>query len=471
MQETSQPNPTHSRRKGRFPTVVNGARILHPQFSWKLCFLFWQKKPHSGRGILKGAKPTLVAKINRYPTIPHMKHMKHDATWPATSKKSFPKAAFVSASCSSGQCDVVLFPPTGPGISPSLWALENTTQAEVKPTETSTEEDSRLSLKSKTKFHDEKKKHDFKSFQHLVKSKVVQQFSPVFFGEDKRFETKRFCAKKWLSATEARNAEYLSSSMSASLGRCECHRSQASQQHLQSFTPRIFVLKNGGKIEKKKTRKKRRPQQISPFHPMVFRRKPWKIHGKFHPGLECIPILQVFSHAAKSKLPNLGPSTSPWLGQNRRYSFAERCAHPRKRSVLGVSVWEQKRTQKLPGGLSMRVRRCKPSRDIKNPMTRIFWAPLIWTCPTVHRFLGVFVLPPSHLTKDVFLSRDHTDVRNLFMPGALGWQRHPIFIHILPLAGVSWGHGGHNQLCKGCWDLKTKRTYMKQQDYIASISW
>lgn len=236
--------------------------------------------------------------------------------------------------------------------------------------------------------------------------------------------------------------------------------------------PEDFCIKKRRKNrKKKKTRKKRRPQQISPFHPMVFRRKPWKIHGKFHPGLECIPILQVFSHAAKSKLPNLGPSTSPWLGQNRRYSFAERCAHPRKRSVLGVSMWEQKRTQKLPGGLSMRVRRCKPSRDIKNPMTRIFWAPLIWTCPTVHRFLGVFVLPPSHLTKDVFLSRDHTDVRNLFMPGALGWQRHPIFIHILPLAGVSWGHGGHNQLCKGCWDLKTKRTYMKQQDYIASISW
>ena len=218
-----------------------------------------------------------------------------------------------------------------------------------------------------------KKKHDFKSFQHLVKSKVVQQFSPVFFGEDKRSETKRFCpGKKRLSATEARNAEYLSFSMSASLGRCECHRSQASQQRLQSFTPRIFVLKNGGKIEKN-SKKKRRIQQISPFHPMVFRRKPWKFHGKFHPGLECIPILQVFSHAAKSKLPNLGPSTSPWLGQNRRYSFAERCVHPRKRTPIGTSV-------DFPtpnGGLSMRVRRCKPSRDIKNPMTRIFWAPLI----------------------------------------------------------------------------------------------
>lgn len=211
----------------------------------------------------------------------------------------------------------------------------------------------------------------------LSNPKWFSSSAPVFFGEDKRSETKRFCAKKWLSATEARNAEYLSSSMSASLGRCECHRSQASQQRrLQSFTPRIFVLKKGGKIEKN-SQKKRRPQQISPFHPMVFRRKPWKFHGKFHPGLECIPILQVFSHAAKSKLPNLGPSTSPWLGQNRRYSFAERCAHPRKRSVLGVSMWEQKRTKKLPGGLSMRVRRCKPSRDIKNPMTRIFWAPLI----------------------------------------------------------------------------------------------
>jgi len=66
-------------------------------------------------------------------------------------RKNFPKAAFLSASCSSGQCDVVLFPPTGPGISPSLWALENTTQAEVKPTETSTEEDSKIKSKIKDK--------------------------------------------------------------------------------------------------------------------------------------------------------------------------------------------------------------------------------------------------------------------------------------------------------------------------------
>lgn len=204
-------------------------------------------------------------------------------------RKNFPKAAFVSASCSSGQCDVVLFPPTGPGISPSLWALENTTQAEVKPTETSTEEDSRLSLKSKTKFHDEKKKHDFKSFQHLVKSKVVQQFSPVFFG-DKRSETKRFCPKKWLSATEARNAEYLSSSMSASLGRCECHRSQASQQRrLQSFTPRIFVLKNGGKIEKNKNKKTETSADFT-ISPHGFQKKTleisWKISSRvgMHPN-------------------------------------------------------------------------------------------------------------------------------------------------------------------------------------------
>ena len=62
-----------------------------PNFRGKLCFLFWRK--NSKPGILKGAKPTLVAKINRYPTIPHMKHMKHDATWPATSKKKLPQGS------------------------------------------------------------------------------------------------------------------------------------------------------------------------------------------------------------------------------------------------------------------------------------------------------------------------------------------------------------------------------------------
>ena len=75
-------------------------------------------------------QPTLQQKINKYlPNNPT--HETYETSCNLTSNQQEKAPQAFAASCSSSQCDVVLFPPTGPGISPSLWALENS--AEVKP--------------------------------------------------------------------------------------------------------------------------------------------------------------------------------------------------------------------------------------------------------------------------------------------------------------------------------------------------